>query len=266
MNNHRKLCNNNIFDDNNNNYNGSKYEFEHFKIHSFNKAVIDILHIEPDHKKRLELENKYIIDLKTAYPYGLNDRVNNISVSSVKNNLCIYQTFFKNNSMSVPKTNRVRSKGRKFNGRYVDMNNFLNEICVNSVEKSKFIKYVKGKILGLSRRKAKVLISFLKTFKFNNSHIKDLIIDLIKFKTGKLNLDDDPAFFDSYLVIEFSHKFVDLLDIPQILHNKELINAFPSKETYPRISFRYCPTLGSIVFNYAKFSKSLSTVDINDYP
>ena len=74
INNHRKLCNNNIFDDkNNNNYNSSKYEFEHFKIRSFNKAVIDILHIEPDHDRRLELENKFIIDQRTAYPYGLND-------------------------------------------------------------------------------------------------------------------------------------------------------------------------------------------------
>ena len=67
------MCNNNIFDDNNNSYNSSKHEFEHFKLHPFNKAIIDILHIEPDHDRRLELENKFIIDLKTAYPYGLND-------------------------------------------------------------------------------------------------------------------------------------------------------------------------------------------------
>ena len=205
------MCNNNIFDDkNNNNYNSSKYEFEHFKIHSFNKAVIDILHIEPDHDRRLELENKYIINLKTAYPYGLNDRVNNISMTSAKDNFCIYQAFFQENS--IPKTNRVRSKNR--NNRYIDMNEFLDVICINSINKSNFIKYVKGKILGLSCRKAKVLINFLNTFKFNNSHIKDLIIDLVKFKTRKLKLDGNPTFFDSYLVLEFSHKFIDLLDIP----------------------------------------------------
>ena len=202
--------------------------------------------------------------VKTAYPFGLNDRVNNISVTSVKNNLCIYQAFFRENSMSFPKTNRVRSRNK--NGRYVDMNKLLDEICTKSIGKSNFIKYVKGKILGLSRRKANVLINFLKNFKFNNSHIKDLIIDLVKFKTKKLNLDDAPTLFDSYLVIEFSHKFIDLLNIPQILHNKELTNAFPSKETYPRISFKYTPTLGSIVYNYAGFSKSVSAANINEYP
>ena len=265
INNHRKLCNNNILENNNNdNYTSSKYEFDHYKIHPFNKAVIDILCIEPDHERRLELENKFIVDLKTAYPYGLNDRVNNVSVGSVKEKLCIYKSFFKENSMSIPKTNRVRSKNR--NNKYIDMNLFLDEICNNSFSKSHFIKYIKGRILGLSRAKARALINFLNNFKFDNSHIKDLIIDLVKFKTKKLNLDKDPNVFDSYLVIEFSHKFIDLLNIPQILHNKELINAFPSKETYPRVSFKYCNTLGSISFNYSKFCKSLSAVDINEYP
>ena len=243
INNHRKLCNNNIFEDKNNNYyNSSKYEFEHFKIHSFSKAVIDILCIEPDHDRRLELENKFIIDFKTAYPYGLNDRVNNISVSSVKDNLCIYRSFFKDNSMSIAKTNRVRSKNR--NNKYIDMNLFLNDICVNSIGKSHFIKYVKGRILGLSRTKAKALIIFIKNFKFSNSHVKDLITDLVKFKAKKLSLDNDPNVFDSYLVIEFSHKFIDLINIPQILHNKDLINAFPSRETYPKVTSKYCNTLG----------------------
>ena len=259
------MCNNNILENNNNdNYTSSKYEFDHYKIHPFNKAVIDILCIEPDHERRLELENKFIVDLKTAYPYGLNDRVNNISVTSAKDNLCIYQAFFGENSMSIPKTNRVRSKNK--NNRYIDMNEFLIEICTNSINNSNFIKYVKGKILGLSRRKAKVLINFLNTFKFDNSHIKDLITDLVKFKTGKLRLEVNPAFFDSYLVIEFSHKFIDLLDIPQILHNEELTETFPSKETYPKISFKYSPTLGSLSFNYAKFSKNISTVDSDEYP
>ena len=264
LNNHRKLCNNNVFDDKNDSYNSNKYEYEHFKIHAFNKAIIDILCIEPDHDRRLELENQYIIDFKTAYPYGLNDRINNISVSSVKDDLCIYQSFFNNNSMSIPKTNRVRSKNRTV--RYVDMEKFLNLIYDNCFKKSNFIKYVKGKIFGLSRKKAKVLIKFLKNFKFDQSHIKDLVVDLIKFKTGKLNIDENPTFFDSYLVIEFSHKFIDSLNIPQILHNEELTKTFPSTETYPKVSFKYSPTLGSVSFNYAKFSKNLLAADMNEYP
>ena len=220
--------------------------------------------IEPDHDRRLELENNFIIRLKTAYPYGLNDRVNNISVSSVKDKLCIYQSFFQNNSTSIPKTNRVRSANRI--NRYIDFDEFLNEVCTDSFKKSNFIKYIKGKILGLSRQKAKVLINVLKNFKFTYSHIKDLIIDLVKFKTNLLNINENPSSFDSYLIIEFSHKYVDLLNIPQILQDKELIEAFPRKDTYPKISFRYCRTLGSITFNHTKISKGLLTDDIAQYP
>ena len=145
------------------------------------------------------------------------------------------------------------------------MDEFLDMICNESVNQPNFVKYVKGKILGLSCRKAEVLINFLTNFKFSNSHIKDLIIDLVKFRTRKLKLDGNPTLFDSYLVINFSHKFMDLLNITQILRNKELMKTFPSKETYPRISFVYCPTLGSIVFNYANFSKNLTTSN-NEYP
>ncbi|MEL7079654.1 MAG: hypothetical protein AAGM46_27675, partial [Cyanobacteria bacterium J06582_2] len=228
------------------------------------KLNTDVLFIDTDHDRRLELENKFIIDFKTAYPYGLNDRVKNISVTSVKDKLCICQAFFKNNSMSIPKTNRIRSKNR--NNRYLNISNFIEEICNNAFKKSNFIKYVKGKVLGLSRRKATVLIKSLKTFRFNHSHVKDLIIDLLKFKTSKLNTDEDPTSFESYLVIEFSHKYIESLNIPHILRNRELVNAFPRKETYPRISYKYGPTLGSMSFNYAQFSKSLVTEDMDNYP
>ena len=245
-------------------YNSNKYEYDHFKIHSFNKAVIDILCIEPDQDRRLELESKYIVNLKTAYPYGLNDRVNNISVTSVKDKLCIYKSFFKVNSTSIPKTNRIRSKNRI--NRFIDFKDFLDEVCKNCFNYHDFVKFVKGKILGLSRRKAKLFIPFVKNFKFNNSHVKDLIIDLIKFKSNSTTVDVDHSQFDSYLVIDFSHKYIDSLDIPSIIHNQELIKAFPRNETYPKVSFKYSPTLGSMVFNYSNFSKNINSEDIEDYP
>ena len=265
INNHRNLCNKENIDNNNNSdYIQSKFEFEHFKIHPFKKAKIDILDIESDHNKRLELENKYIIKFKTAYPFGLNDRVNNTSVGSVKDNLCIYKNYFDNNSLSVPKTNRIRSKNR--NNRYIDMDIFMEEISNQSFDKPNMIKFIKNKILGLKINKAKLLIKFIKNFKFKYSHIKDLVIDLLKFKTNYQNLDIDLNKFDSFLVIDFSHKYIDLLNIPQILHNQELLKAFPSKHTYPKISFKYSRTLGSIVFNYSQFCKNVRSENINDYP
>ena len=151
INNHRKLCNSDTL--NNNEYIQSKFEFEHFKIHSFSKAIIDILAIVSDHNKRLELENKYIIEYKTAYPFGLNDRVNNTSVGSLKDSVCIYQNYFDNNSLSIPKTNRIRSKNRI--NKFIDIEVFIDEIDNHCFNKPNLIKYVKNKILGLKINKAK---------------------------------------------------------------------------------------------------------------
>ena len=153
INNHRNLCCREKIDENNNrDYIQSKFGCEHFKIHSFSKVKIDILDIESDHNKRLELENKYIIKFKTAYPFGLNDRVNNTSVSCVKDKLCIYQNYFNNNSLSTPKTNRIRSKNRT--NKYIDMELFLEEINNHSFNKSNAIKFIKSRILGLKDSKA----------------------------------------------------------------------------------------------------------------
>ena len=81
INNHRSLCNK---VKTNNTDIQSKYEFEHFKMHSFKQAKINILAIIDDYNRRIELENFYILKYKTAYPYGLNGRVNNISITAIR--------------------------------------------------------------------------------------------------------------------------------------------------------------------------------------
>ena len=61
------------------------------------------------------------------------------------------------------------------------------------------------------------------------------------------------------------HKYIDNLNISQILHSQELISCFPIKETYPNISFRYSQTLGSMAFNYVKFTKEIKVEDVDQY-
>ena len=263
INNHRKLCNSNIIDKNNNEYVQSKFEYDHFNIHPFSNALIEILDVVPDHNKRLELENKYIIEFKTAYPYGLNDRVNGVSVNSVKDSTCIYSTFFSNYAPSV-RNHRIRSL-KKIN-KYVDFDILLEEINDHCFVKSNVINFVRGKIFGLKRNKAKLLVKKVLSFKFTYEHVKDLIIDLLKFKINCLNFQLDSNKFDTYLVIDFSHKYIDLLNISQLLYSPDLVKVFPIKETYPKISYKYSRTLGSLVFNYTEFSKNIRVDNIEEYP
>ena len=205
----------------------------------------------------------YIIQFKTAYPFGLNDRVNNISVNAVKNQLCIYENFFNNDNFVTPRANRVRSKSK--HNTYINFDEFLEEINSNSLNDGDLVKYIKSKIFSLKKSKAKFLIKSIHKHKFKYNLVKDLIIDLLKFKTGCNRLENTVK-FDSYLVLNFSHKFFDLINIPQILYDKQLIDTFPIKYTYPKISFKYSRTLGSYVYNYSLFSKNIVSDNIDEYP
>ena len=135
------------------------------------------------------------------------------------------------------------------------------------LSKSYIVGYVKGKILGLKRSKAKVLTRFVRDFKFKYYLVQDLVYDLLKFKLNKIDLSADTncSTFKSYLIIDFKHKYMDILQIPQLLNNQDLVACFPIKETYPKISFRYSQTLGSMAFNYAKFAKEIVTEDLEQY-
>ena len=121
INNHRSLCNKN----NNNVDIQSKYEYDHFQLHPFRLAKINILDIVDDHNKRLELENLYIIKHKTAYPYGLNDRVNNISVSSIIENTCIYQEVY--SDLNFDNTGYVRTRSQNKNNIFINFKEFIKK-------------------------------------------------------------------------------------------------------------------------------------------
>ena len=50
------------------------------------------------------------------------------------------------------------------------------------------------------------------------------------------------------------------------MHNQNIIEAFPDKRTYPKISFKYSRTLGSMAYNYSQFSKNIRAENIEEYP
>ena len=59
---------------------------------------------------------------------------------------------------------------------------------------------------------------------------------------------------------------MDLLNIPHILHDNTVKKAFPITDTYPKCSFKYSRTLGSIVYNYSNFSKNIDVNNMDEYP
>ena len=262
INNHRSLCNKVKI---NNSDVQSQYEYDHFKLHPFKHAKIRILDIVDDNNNRLERENYFILKYRSIYPYGLNDRVNNISITGIKDNTCVYKEVLSTIRFDNNRHTRIRSR-RKIN-RFINFDDFLKDLDDAILLNNNVVGYIKGKILGLKCSKVKVLAKLVKDFEFKYYLIKDLVFDLIKFKLQIQNflIDNTHNTFKSYLVVDFIHKYIDTLNISQILHNQDLISSFPVKDTYPLISYRYSPTLGSIAFNYTKFAKEIVIENIEQY-
>ena len=141
INNHRSLCNKVKVKENDFQ---KQYEFEHFKLHPFIQAKIRILDIVEDCKARLERENYFILRYRTAYPYGLNDRVNNISVTGIKDDTCVYKEVFSN--IRFDNNRQVRTRSKKKINRFIDFDIFLKDIDEAICTSNNIIGYIKGKI------------------------------------------------------------------------------------------------------------------------
>ena len=96
--------------------------------------------------------------------------------------------------------------------RCINFDELVKDIDDAITSRNNVIRYIKGKILGLKRSKAKVFINYVKEFEFRYYLIKDLVYDLLKFKLNNLNCFNHTNInsFNSYLVIDFEHKLAKL--------------------------------------------------------
>ena len=80
----------------------------------------------------------------------------------------------------------------------------------------------------------------------------------------KPHIDDAIHHKRYFLKINFLNKGIDLIDLPSIFNNKEVINAVPSyfnnRET-PIICYKYKRPIRNIIFNY---NKTVADLNIKD--
>lgn len=146
------------------------YEILHFRMHSFDNILIEILAHTEEVSKRLELENHFIIYYRTLYPYGLNTVLNNYNISNISN---IYQ--FLNSANASTRVKRY-SRGSHVNSIKINhiipiswltnINNIYLAICSNTI--------IKSKIFSLKLKTLKKIFACLNNYTFYSTHCKDL--------------------------------------------------------------------------------------------
>ena len=237
-------------------------ELKHFQKHSFEKANIYIVDFIQSEEERLLFENMYICKFKTIYPYGLNSIINVKNYSSIQ---CVYSMFNVFNLKTI-KTRGSRGKGRskQNNDKAKDFCDFMNSINFKEVTIIN-IKNIKDKIFSM---KNGVLRSFMKNqfcnFEFKNNQIKEIFIDLTKYKLKIDNINDiiskNNSVNKEYFVCKYENKLFDNINFNEILAKCNPL--FPlNKICNLNMAFSYGKSFKNIFCNYNYYSKSINSID-----
>jgi len=231
-------------------------ELKHFQNHNFDNAKLVILDIITSCKDRLIAENMYIGKFGALYPYGLNSTLNNKSFKSYSNVYAVLNTFV------YPKS---KYRGTRSKNKYKikrDINNYINRVNFKEVN---FINILQLK-KQLFSCKLKELKWFLKysfnDFKFHNSQIKDILLDIIKYRLKISSTTDvlkDKKLDKEYFVLKFENKLFDLVNINNVIEKCKML--FPIKNMCNiQTTFSYGKTLKSIICNYNSHSMNLESI------
>ena len=252
----------------------------HFtKVHQPSDMVIKA--IEVCSKQNIkEREKFWIAELNTAFPYGLNDRIDAPSIQdaykytleNTSTNKAIYETF---NKVPSQRTKRGGSKRNRqeqqqqlpFTSSFNPATFMDNITTTNLNHKEHFTNYVRTQIMRLDKNKTKLLFLHLCTcindhnhffHKYNSNHYTSYLAYLSKDITfAKLKAMYTRSKQQSnrhFMVIEFSNKHMDSINFNRIFKNQHLANLFPAVEdtsmNSPIISFKYTQPIKSKITNY----------------
>ena len=246
----------------------------HFtKVHQPSDMIIKAIEIcaKTNIKER---ERFWIAELNTAFPYGLNDRINVLPIKDAYSytmentctNIAIYETFNKSPSR------RTKRGGSRTNQRHTQESvfnpiTFMDTIYSPAPDKHKFfINHVRYKIMSLNKVHTKELFLHLcicinehndHYYKYNSniytaylSYLaRDITFAKLKSYYTYYHHNKNPQHF---IVINFCNKLMDTINFNKIIRN--IIYLFPQVDDTsmkrPTISFKYSPTIKSKINNY----------------
>jgi hypothetical protein len=229
-------------------------EAEHFGVHGFGNAEIEILEFEADTKSRKQKESVYMLKYKSIYPYGLNERIGNVVALDNLNNMCVYRQFYKPiNSINIKKHRSLHKNKKEF----INIDNYVTNLDIldNNAFNNKF-RYFFRFIFSRKVSFLKLLLKHVIKVKFNIIRYKHIVIDLIKFKIGiEINPQiKEVALKHIYLTLPFT-KFFPVLDLKDI--NNKTSSLLPIEVPKPLVSFKLTNTIGNLVYNYRKIADNL---------
>lgn len=255
------------------NRNTNTFIYNHFNSngHNFANASIQIIDcLDSTCITDLDtLENYWIATLCTAYPLGLNDRVDgvgNISKSNVDNTNCYF---------TKPIIRRRRGHGRRRRDKRVDRvlvditNNSLNETIINNEILTlnelfnNNMKLFYNKLRSLSKRLLKAIVLKVTSDHLFISPILQSFFHNLYGPKGTVN----KVIEKECIIIPFNCKFIDTLSVNSILRDSNVASLLPEpfKDKLPlKVFYKYNAPISRRLLNYNAFLKELTTDEIKD--
>ena len=252
--------------------NSSTFLYQHFNgtDHKFENAtiqIIDCLDVDDASSDLDQIENFWISTLCTAYPLGLNDRLDGTGNVSKQKSDCSKIYF------CSPITRRRRGHGRRKKEKRQDniLRNHLlhhdNIIVNNIVEELANLFHIDTSFFYVRLRSLykKLLQSIVLKSVADNLSIKPILQSFL-YNTFRSDTPTVKEVKREHIIFPFTSKFIDQLHLNSILRDTSITSLLPKEfnDKLPlRIFYKFNIPIGRKVLNYNTFLKQLSKDDIN---
>ena len=216
-------------------------------------------------KRRLERELYWIAKLRTAFPLGLNDRIQGLGIAGnvTDRSFKDYNYFRIANLLDKKKSKRRGRRLRKNKGKIdtEDFRNFCDDL--KNLHNSE-VKCLESLILGKKRAfLEKFIVS--REFQTVNNEIRHIIQNRVDFtrRTRPVRKDIEEISWK----MKFSHKIIADVNLNSITNTREVKGALPNelqKRGKFRQVFSYGRTIGSKILNYNKALKEAGDLSYDD--
>ena len=252
--------------------NSSTFLYQHFNgtDHKFENAtiqIIDWLDVDDASSDLDQIENFWISTLCTAYPLGLNDRLDGTGNVSKQKSDCSKIYF------CSPITRRRRGHGRRKKEKRQDniLRNHLlhhdNIIVNNIVEELANLFHIDTAFFYVRLRSLykKLLQSIVLKSVADNISIKPILQSFL-YNTFRSDTPTVKEVKREHIIFPFTSKFIDQLHLNSILRDTSITSLLPKEfnDKLPlRIFYKFNIPIGRKVLNYNTFLKQLSKDDMH---
>ena len=229
-----------------------------------------------EESKRVSKENEWILKLRTAYPYGLNEKISEKSnlekLESVEGN--IKGILFPPLPRSFERP-RLTARAARSNNKNFDPQLFIDNIKNDFENDKQNVSYnTRVNLFSLRKSHLKALaVELIEILKNCNDDMYQTYVMALDVINTRIYVPPEPKIKrvpPKYQIkIPFTSKAMDFINLPKVLRNQHVMEAGQNlieEDDVPMVVFNLSQPIRSTILNYNKFVSNLDLVKFQNDP